>query len=93
MSYRLNDAKDPDDIDDFTMPFSLQMATGETVSSASVTVTNATLVGSATIASNQDVIARISGGTIGTDITVLYRATTSTGRQLDATGTIRVKAR
>lgn len=87
MSKQFLRPKDPDDIDDFTVAFTL--ASGETISSKTVTATGGT-VDSSSI-SGSSVVARISGGTVNTSINVLYRITTSLGRQLDLTGVILVR--
>lgn len=76
-------AKDPDDIDTFTWDWSSRLATGETISGKSFTVTGGTVASSSI--SGATVLASISGGTAGTYIQATCRITTSAGRQLDWT--------
>lgn len=84
------EAKDPNDIDDFPLSWAPALATGETVSTfAATTVAGGVTVGSTSIASPVTT-ARISGGTAGLEAQVLYRITTSTGRQLDTTITFSI---
>ena len=90
MATEVRVAKDPDDIDDFTADFTDRLASGETLSTQSVSVDTGTVVSSSI--SGATVIARISGGSDGSYINARYRVTTSTGRQLDWTLKIPVKA-
>lgn len=83
-------AKDPDDSDDFVWDWSERLDSGETISAQVVTVDTGTVVGSSIVGST--VIARISGGADGSYINATCRMTTSTGRQLDWTLQIPIKA-
>lgn len=87
------DAKDPDDIDDFSIDWANELASGETVSTVTATVAS----GDATVASSSvsgtKTIARVTGGTAGTSAGIRFRMTTSAGRQLDETLVIPIAGR
>lgn len=83
-------AKDPDDSDDFVWDWAERLSSGETISSQTVTVDAGTVVSSAI--SGATVTARISGGVDGGYINARCRMTSSTGRQLDWTLQIPIKA-
>lgn len=77
--------KDPDDEDDFALDWSNLLATGETISACTATVESGGVAVDSTSITSPITTARISGGTLNTTARVRYRATTSTGRQLDQT--------
>lgn len=81
----LQDAKDPDDIDDLTWDWSARLASGETISTFAAVVASGDVTVSSTAISGTSTTARITGGTAGTRAEVRGRMTTSTGRQLDWT--------
>lgn len=75
--------KDPDSIENFTVPWTRRLLTGVTISTSQFIVPSGlTVVGSATI-SGQDTTAKISGGTLGQIYEVENRVTTSDGQTLD----------
>lgn len=87
------DAKDPDDTDDFTLDWTNVLASGETISTLTVTVVSGGVtVGSSSILTVYTT-ARVSGGTAGTDAIIRYRIVTSTARQLDESLMIHLEAR
>lgn len=81
------DPKDPDDTDDFTVNWSNQLSTSETVSSVSTSVTAGTVtVSSSSISSDgKKTVHRITGGADEETAEVRVRIVTSTSRQLDET--------
>lgn len=83
-------AKDPDDSDDFVWDWADRLDTAETLSTQAVTVDAGSVVSSAIVGST--VVARISGGSDGSYINARCRITTSTGRQIDWTLQIPIKA-
>ena len=87
------DAKDPDDIDDFTLDWTNVLAVGETISLLTVTAVTAGITVSSSSNAGARTTARLTGGTAGTSYDVRYRITTSTGRQLDETLRIAVETR
>lgn len=91
--YTVPDPKDPDATLDYQLDWSDWLATGESISSAAVTVTDATLV--STVTTNTTVTAWISGGTVGNRVTIKYHITTnnSPARIDERTLTIRVANR
>lgn len=78
-------AKDPNDIDDFSLDWSNLLATGETIGTCTATVESGGVTVDSTAISSPVTTARISGGTLSATAAVRYRVTTSTGRQLDQT--------
>jgi hypothetical protein len=78
-------AKDPNDVDDFTLTWTPQLATGETVAGFAAEVVAGGVTVDSTDLDSPRTTARISGGTGGQRGQVRYRITTSTGRQLDQT--------
>lgn len=86
-----SDPKDPDDTDDYTLDWANVLATGETLSTLSVTGAGVTVASSSI--SGTTTIARLTAGTAQTDATVRYRVTTSAGRQLDETLIVKVEER
>lgn len=90
------EAKDPDDIDDFTLDWStLTLATGETISTATATVvapaSGAPSVSGSVTISGSKTTTRLTGGTADTVADVRVRITTSAGRQIDETMRIPVE--
>jgi hypothetical protein len=85
--------KDPDDIDDFTLEWAPRLNSGETISSATVSILSGGGAVDTTGISGGDVTARISGGSDGVPIVARWRVNLSSGRRLDETVTIPVVTR
>ena len=85
--------KDPDDTDDFTIQWStLTLASGETISTATASVTAGTVSVSGSVTINgTKTITRLTGGVAGETANVRVRITTSAGRQIDETMVIPVE--
>ena len=86
------DAKDPDDIDVFSFDWLNVLDSGETIATFSATPPAGITVDTTAISGTQT-RARLSGGTAGINYEVVYRITTSAGRQLDETARIIVRVR
>jgi hypothetical protein len=84
--------KDPDSTLDFAFDWSSWLATGETISSHTVTVSSGITKGSDSEASGK-VTVWLSGGTAGTWYTVACKIVTSAGRTDERTMQIQVKNR
>lgn len=86
------DPKDPNDIDDFSVGWAPQLASGETLAAAAATV----LAGGVTVSSSSidgsDAIHRITGGTDGSTARVRSQVTTSAGRVLNVTLVFQVRS-
>ena len=93
---QFSDAKDPDDIDDFTLDWSAVLATGETITACALAVVTGGVTvpdpAQATISGSRTT-ARVSGGSDQSTAEVRYRITTSAGRQLDETARIIIRSR
>jgi hypothetical protein len=87
------DPKDPDDTEDFTLDWVNVLDVGETISTLTVTSVSGGLTVSSSSISGTETIARVTGGTAGTDAIIRYRITTSASRQLDESLTVHVEAR
>lgn len=83
--------KDPDAVLDYEFDWSEWLASGETISSTTVTVTGVTLDSSPN--DSTSVVAWVSGGTDGAVATVACRITTSAGRTDERTITLRITER
>lgn len=84
--------KDPDEVLDYTVDWDNRLLTGETISTSTwVIPTGITKDSDA----NDDTTATVwlSGGTAGTNYSLVNRITTSQGRTYDQTITIRVNER
>lgn len=84
-------AKDPEDIDDFTIDWSNVIASGETISTATATVVGGEVTAASPSISGSLTTTRLSGGTAGIIASVRVRIVTSTGRQLDQTMTFQIE--
>jgi hypothetical protein len=73
--YKVATAKDPNATLDYQLDWSSWLATGESISTVTVTVTGATLVSNSNTATT--VTAWISGGTVGEQVRIQYRITTN----------------
>lgn len=89
---RFTTPKDPSDVVVYSFDFTNELATGETLSTRTVTVASG-LTNDADAISGNKVNVTLSGGVAGTDYTVLCQATTSTGRTLNVTGIVQVRQR
>ena len=84
-------AKDPDDIDDFTLQWSAVLGS-ETISAVAAAVASGTVTLGTPSISTTSTTVRVSGGTDGERAQVRQRITTSGGRQLDETMVFDVRA-
>lgn len=85
------DTKDPDDIDDFSINWTNVLGS-DTISAVSTSVVSGGVTLGTPSVSSATTTVRVSGGTDGTSAVVLFRITTSSGRQLDQTLTIPVQS-
>lgn len=83
--------KDPDAVLDYEFDWSAWLATGETISSHTVTVSGVTL--DSTTSSTTSVVAWVSAGTAGTTATISCEITTSAARIDERTITLRIADR
>lgn len=93
--------KDPNAVLDFPVDWSRWLASGETITAATVTpATGLTVQGSPAIEDSQEtgvpdsvVVPILSGGTVGQKYDVTYHITTSEGRVDDRSITVVIKER
>lgn len=90
MTFPSFDIKDPNDVDIFTLDWSDELETGETISSYSFPDFPSGLTRDSDSNTTTTVTATISGGTAGESYDITYRIVTSAGRTLDQSVTLPV---
>lgn len=84
---------DPDAELDYVEDWSAWLETGDTIDSSSVVVVEGDVVVEAQTNDDTSITAWISGGTVGTDAYVTFRAVTAGGRTDDRTIKLQVRER
>lgn len=84
--------KDPNEVLNYTFNFASELASGEAISSVSITVTDG-LVVDASSNTSSTVTARISGGTVGSTGKVTCQATTDASQVIIDTALIPIHSK
>jgi hypothetical protein len=85
--------KDPNEVLDYEVDWSLRLETGETITSSDFTVVDGSVTLGAKSIDGESTITWLSGGTAGELCVILNRIVTSIGRTYDQSVKLRVRSR